>query len=205
MAAATAAAVIATAVVVTAAIVAAAFAATSVAAAAVSRMKLFGSGVAHGDDFAFEAYVVVDEGVIEVHLDMGRSDFGHKTLDAVAVGCEHRQAFADLDVLAVKLAVDLEDLALDLDDMLGVVTAESLVGLGDDVIGVAGSQALESDLERTDDALRHAIDDCLGLFVRGLMNQSLFTVGVNGIKVVAELDIFSGFYLFHNLNLGFDS
>lgn len=201
MAAATAAAVIATAVVVTAAIVAA----TAVTAAAVSRMKLFGSGVAHGDDFAFEAYVVVDEGVIEVHLDMGRSDFGHKTLDAVAVGCEHRQAFADLDVLAVKLAVDLEDLALDLDDMLGVVTAESLVGLGDDVIGVAGSQALESDLERTDDALRHAIDDCLGLFVRGLMNQSLFTVGVNGIKVVAELDIFSGFYLFHNLNLGFES
>ena len=203
MAAATAAAVIATAVVVTAAIVAAAFAATSVTAAAVSRMKLFGCGVAHGDDFAFEAYVVVDEGVIEVHLDMGRSDFGHKTLDAVAVGCEHRQAFADLDVLAVKLAVDLEDLALDL--MLGVVTAESLVGLGDDVIGVAGSQALESDLERTDDALRHAIDDCLGLFVRGLMNQSLFTVGINGIKVVAELDIFSGFYLFHNLNLGFES
>lgn len=201
MTAATAAAVIATAVVVTAAIVAA----TAVTAAAVSRMKLFGSGVAHGDDFAFEAYVVVDEGVIEVHLDMGRSDFGHKTLDAVAVGCEHRQAFADLDVLAVKLAVDLEDLALDLDDMLGVVTAESLVGLGDDVIGVAGSQALESDLERTDDALRHAIDDCLGLFVRGLMNQSLFTVGVNGIKVVAELDIFSGFYLFHNLNLGFES
>ena len=201
MAAATAAAVIATAVVVTAAIVAA----TAVTAAAVSRMKLFGSGVAHGDDFAFEAYVVVDEGVIEVHLDMGRSDFGHKTLDAVAVGCEHRQAFADLDVLAVKLAVDLEDLALDLDDMLGVVTAESLVGLGDDVIGVAGSQALESDLERTDDALRHAIDDCLRLFVRGLMNQSLFTVGVNGIKVVAELDIFSGFYLFHNLNLGFES
>lgn len=202
---AAAAAVVAATAVVTTAIVAAAFATTAVAAAAVGGMKLLGRSVADGDDLAFEADVVVDERVVEVHLDVGRGNLGDETLDAVAVGGEHGQAFADLDVLVVKLAVDLEDFALDLDDMLGIVASESLVGLGDYVVGVAGLETLEGDLERADDALGDAVDDGLGLLGRGLMDQSLFTVGINGIQIVAELDIFSGFYLFHNLNLGFDS
>lgn len=201
MTAATAAAIIATTVVVTAAIVAT----TAVTAAAVSRMQLFGSGVTHNDDLAFEAHVVVDKRMIEVHPDMRRCDFGDKSLDAIAVSGEHRQALADFDVLVVKLAVDLKDLALDFDNMLGVMMSECFVSLGYNIIGVACLQALESNLERTDNTLCDAIDDGLRLLGRSLMDQGFFTVGVNGIKIVAKLDIFSGFYFFHNLKLGFDS
>ena len=198
MAAAVAAAVVmaAAATVVTAVTAAVVMAA---AAATARGLEVFGRHIAHGQHRALDAHVPVDELMIEVHLDILRSHVYDKTLDAHAVGSHHRQTHTLADMLLVKLAVNLEDTALELDDLLGIVVTESLVGLGHDVIFVAGLEAFESLLQRLDKPLSQTEDDALGLVGRHLVHKLLRAVGIDFIEIKNEFDILAGLDFFHNL------
>ena len=82
--------------------------------------------------------------MIEIHLDILGGDIHDETLDAHTVGSHHRQTDTLADMLVVKLAVDFKHTALELDYLLGVVMAESLISLGDNVVSTADLESLES-------------------------------------------------------------
>ena len=67
--------------------------------------------------------------VVEIHEHLVVGHLDDLTLDAHAFLSHHGHAGTRTDILGVKLAVDMENLLLELIDQLGILYAESLMGL----------------------------------------------------------------------------
>ncbi len=114
------------------------------ASAAVSRLKLFGSSVAHGDDRAFEAHVLAGQRVIEIHLDLIVGDIHHESVDAIAVRSHHRKHCSLLDHLGIKFPVYGKHVLFKTSHLIGIMRTECLGSLDSDVKLAAGLQTLDS-------------------------------------------------------------
>ncbi len=109
-----------TAGIVTAAAVIAAVVVVTAATTAVNRLQLFGSGIAHNDDFAFEAHVFACKGVVEVHFYMGVCNLLDNSVYTVAVCCHHGQYCSGGDCFVVEFAVNFEYIFFKSDNLFGV-------------------------------------------------------------------------------------
>ena len=166
------------------------------ASAAVSRLKLFGSSVAHGDDRAFEAHVLAGQRVIEIHLDLIVGDIHHESVDAIAVRSHHRKHRSLLYHLGIKFPVYGKHVLFKTSHLIGIMRTECLGSLDSDVKLAAGLQTLDSLFKRTDHAGSNSEYYLFGILRIGLMHKILTRRG-HFIEVVAQLYIFSGLNFFH--------
>ena len=184
--------VVATAVVITAMVV------VATAATAVGGLNLFGSGVANGEDLAVETHGFACKGVVEVHLHFGVGDFFDEAVDAVAVGCHHGHEGADFDDVLVKFAVDHKHVAVELDNLIGIVGAECFFGGGGYVEFAADFESFDGFFKGDDHAAGNTEDDFFGIGGICLVNEFLAAVGFDSIEVITQLNIFPRFNSFHN-------
>lgn len=151
----------------------------------------FGSGT-DGQHFATEAYIASCQGVVEVHRNFVAADIEDASHNAETVLGHHRNGGADFDGLAVELAVDYEDFALEVKDFFFVISAESFVAGDCHVERVAGLLAFEFLFQGFEDAFGDSVDDSLGVIGICLVYCHFRAVGCYLVKVVAQLDIHSG-------------
>ncbi len=154
------------------------------ATAAVCRLELFGCGIAHFEYFAFEAYVLAGQRVVEVHDDFGWGYINHDTVDMVAVGGHHRDYFTFLYHFFIEFAFDLEDRAFEVCHLFGIVRPECFVALDGDVEFAAFFQTVNGLLEWTDHSACHSVDDFFWVLGNGLVHQNLAAVGLYFVEVI---------------------
>ena len=149
------------------------------ATAAVCRLELFGCGIAHFEYFAFEAYVLAGQRVVEVHDDFGWGYINHDTVDMVAVGGHHGGESAGIESFVVEFAVDHENVFRKCHELLGVVRPEALFGRSDNVEVVAGGETFEGLLKCGDEAAGNAENGLFGVFGGHFMQGFFGAVGVH--------------------------
>lgn len=169
------------------------------AAAAALGMKFFLCGVADKLYLALEDDVLSGEGMVEVHDDILVIDFLDESHHAESVGSHHGYGVADLDNLVVKLAVDVEDFAIEGYDMFRVIWTESLFRCCGDLKSLAFAHSFKSLFQGLDYTLGNSENDLFGIFGICLVNEFLAVGLVIGVKVVDQFYVFSGFnFVAHN-------
>ncbi len=166
-------------------------------AAATYRLDIFGCAVAHKQNLALETNILAGKRMVEVHHDIIVGHFLHHTVDTVTVGSHHRQYGTGLYYIGVKLAIYLEYILRQGSYLLGIYRTESIVGFNAYVESLIFGKTFDGLFERYDHTGCDTEYEFFGIVHIGLVYQSLGTVGVYLIEVVAELYIFSGFNFFH--------
>lgn len=125
---ATAATAVAAVAVIVAAIAVTAILATASAAMVVMRLEFLGGGIAHYLYKTAVAHRLSCQLVVEVHDNLVVGDLDYDTLDAHSLLSHHGDEGARTDVLAVKLAVNIEDGLVQLTDHFRIFHAEGFLG-----------------------------------------------------------------------------
>lgn len=187
------AAVAALTVVMAAATVATLLAATS---AVMLGLKLFGGGIAYELHVSHVAHRLAGELVVEVHGDLVIGDLGDDALDTHAFLGHHRDDGAHADVFMVKLAVDVENLLLELIDQVGVLDAESFLGLEGKVKFLTLLQIDDVILETLDEREVESEDKSVRVFGFELEYTDLL-IAVDYKDFVHELDVLTCLNFIH--------
>ena len=156
-------------------------------------VQLLVGGVAYQFHYTYVVQVFAGQRVVEVHEHLVVRDLQYRAVDAVAFGSHHGHGVALEYGLVVELAVDHENLFVELDHMLFVTFAESLVAGEHEVELVALFQAVEPFEHGREDILVHTVNELVGHFVGGTHHQSLFRFACACIEVVGENHKFTGF------------
>ena len=177
--------------------------ATVAAVATFGGLQFFGSGITDFGHFAFEAYGVLGQGVVEVHHDMLGSHFLDDAVDLVAVRGHHWHVQTGLEEVFVKFTVNQEDFTGQCRNLFFAVGAEAFLRRGHDVKGVAGLEVFQAALQRGYKALGYSEDCLFGVLVHHLVQDFFAAVGIDFGEVVGKFNVFTGLYLFHNNCLSF--
>ena len=139
--------VVATAIAATTAAVAAASAATLTGDDIDKCLDLFLGSIVHAEYLTLESEAHACVGVIEVDGNGALLHLYHEAVHALALGIDKGNHVAGIDLLVVKLAIDAEDVLVDINNVLFVAVAVGLVLGEGEVEGVALLEVVELLLE----------------------------------------------------------
>ena len=194
LAAATAVAAVTVVVVVAAATVTTVL--TAASATVMLGLQLLGRGIAHQLHVAGIAHGLASQLMVEVHGHLVVGHLGHDALDTHALLGHHGHDGTHADVLVVKLAVNMENLLLELIHQARVLGTESLLGLEGEVKLLALLQAHDMVLETLDERHVHAEDKGIGLLLLELEHTDLL-LAVHDEDFIYEFHVFSCFNFLH--------
>ena len=169
---------------------------TAATAAVVLGVKFLGRGVANELNEAAVAHGLACQLVVEVHEHLVIGHLDDLTLDAHAFLSHHGHACTRTDVLGVKLAVDVENLLLELIDQLGILYAESLMRLQREIKLLALLQTHDVVLEALDERQIHSKDESVGVLLVELEHTRLL-VAIDHEYLIHEFYVFSCLNFLH--------
>ena len=169
---------------------------TATAATVMPGLQLLGSGVTHELDISAVAHGLARQLVIEVHKHLVVGDLDHLALDAHAFLRHHGHTGTGANVLLVKLALDVENLLLQLINQVGILLAEGLMGLKGEIKLLTLLQTHDAVLETLDERQIHAKDKSIGMLLVELENTHAFFT-VDNKDLIDELHIFSCLNFLH--------